>query len=191
GSRDGGAPAGTDRAGDSGGGGSLPMGPADRNTALEPHQLGQHLGAAHDRQPFGARRDELGIVALDRGRYHDHLRIAECSGGMADGNFRTLIAQALDVGAIRGVGTLHGVAEIDDPLRDPAHPDAANADEMDRPDVARQFHGIFPLHPLARRAAKHSKRIYASAATRMTKSASRSAASTAPCERAAAAIATS
>src|SRR5262249_60325303 len=118
-------------------------------------------------------------------------RTAECSGGMADGNFPTRIAPALDVCAIRGVGTLHGVAEVDEHLRDTAHTDAANADEMDRPDVARQFHGIFPLHPLARRAAKHSRRIYASAATRVTKSASRSAASTAPCERAAAAIATS
>src|SRR5262249_57562494 len=97
-------------------------------------------------------------------------RTAECSGGMADGNFPTLIAQALDVGAIRGVGTLHGVAEIDEHLRDTAHTDAANADEMDRPDVARQFHGIFPLHPLARRAANPSKRIYPTSATRMPKS---------------------
>ena len=37
----------------------LAVGAADRDAALEPHQLGQHLGAAHHRQALGARRREL------------------------------------------------------------------------------------------------------------------------------------
>ena len=87
-----------------------------------------------------ARRDELGIVALDRGRDHDHLGVAEVAGGMADRNLGALVAQALDVGAVGRVRALHGVAEIDQHLGDAAHADAADADEMDRTDVARQFH---------------------------------------------------
>jgi hypothetical protein len=33
------------------------------------------------------------------------------------------------------------MAEIAEHLGNAAHPDAANADEMDGPDVARRFHG--------------------------------------------------
>jgi hypothetical protein len=62
------------------------------NAALEPHQLCQHFGAPHDRQAFGARGDELRVVALDRGRYHHHFGIAERGGGMADGNFGAFVA---------------------------------------------------------------------------------------------------
>src|SRR6267142_1954506 len=65
------------------------------------------------------------------------------------------------------------LAEIDQHLRNAAHADAADTDEVDRTDVARQFHRGF-LSIVA-----------------TTRSASRSAASIAPCERAAAAIATS
>ena len=63
---------------------------------------------------------------------------------MADGNFGAFVAQALDVGAVRGIGALHGVAEIDEHLGDAAHTDAADPDEVDRPNVARQFHRPSP-----------------------------------------------
>ena len=52
---------------------------------LEAHQLGQHLGAAHDRQAPLARGHQLGIVALDRRR--DTTRtsaVAEVLGRVAD-----------------------------------------------------------------------------------------------------------
>ena len=52
-----------------------------------------------------------------------------------------LVAQPLDVGALGLVGALHRIAEIDQHLGDAAHADAADADEMHRTDVARQFHG--------------------------------------------------
>ena len=51
-------------------------------------------------------------------------------------NRDALIAQALDVGALGDVRALHRIAEIDQHLGDAAHADAADADEMDRADVA-------------------------------------------------------
>src|SRR5262245_15591279 len=40
---------------------------------------------------------------------------------------------------------MHLVALIVQNLSDAAHPDSADADEMDRPDVARHFHCVVPL----------------------------------------------
>ena len=112
----------------------------DGDAALQPHQLGQHLGAAHHRQPLRARRREFRIVALDRRGDDDDLGAAEIVGIVADRDRDALVAQPLDVGAVGLVGALHRVAEIDQHLGDAAHADAADADEMDRSDVARQFH---------------------------------------------------
>ena len=61
-------------------------------------------------------------------------------GLVADVTVAPLLAQPLDIGVVGGVGALHRVAEIDQHLGDAAHADAADADEMDRPDVARKFH---------------------------------------------------
>jgi hypothetical protein len=61
---------------------------------------------------------------------------------VADGDLDALVAQALDVGAVRHIGAGDGVAEIGQHLGDAAHADAADADEMHRTDVARQFHGV-------------------------------------------------
>ena len=134
--------AGVDQRGDERGRRSLAVSARDRDAALEPHQLGQHLGAAHHRDASGARGGELGIVALDRRRYHHDLGVAERAGGMADGNLGALVAQAFDVGAVGSVRALHGVAEIDEHLGDAAHADAPDADEMDWTDIARQFHAL-------------------------------------------------
>ena len=56
----------------------------DRDAAFQPHQLGQHLGAPHHRQALRARRDELGIVALDRGGDDDHVGAVDVLGVVAD-----------------------------------------------------------------------------------------------------------
>ena len=55
-----------------------------------------------------------------------------------------LVAQPLDVGALGLIGALHRIAEVDQHLGDAAHADAADADEMHRADVARQFHVKLP-----------------------------------------------
>src|SRR5262245_61893967 len=64
---------------------------------------------------------------------------------MPDSDLGTFIAQALDIAAIGGVGTLHGIAEVDEHLRDAAHANAADANEVNWTDVARQFHRLYPL----------------------------------------------
>ena len=152
------------------GGGGLAVGAGDRDRLLEPHQLGQHLGAAHHRQQALARRLELGIVALDRRGDDHHPRLAEIGGVVADGDGNPQLAQALDVGVVGEVGALHPVAEIDQHLGDAAHADAADADEMHRPDVQPHLHAVAPAISPAD----------APAATRSTTSARRATASGCP-----------
>ncbi len=122
-------------------GGGLAVGAGDRHAALEPHQLRQHLGAAHDRQALRARRHQLGIVALDRGRHHQHVGAVDILRLVADRDRDALLAQPVDVGAVDDVGSFDRIAEIDQHLGDAAHADAPDADEVDRADVARQLHG--------------------------------------------------
>ena len=119
----------------------LPWVPAMATQLFKPHQLGQHFGAAHDRQPLGARRDQFRIVGFDR-RGDDHdVGAVKIVGGVPDRDLHALFAQPLDVGALGLIGALHRVAEVDHHLGDAAHADAADADEMHRADVERQFHG--------------------------------------------------
>ena len=107
---------------------------------LEPHQLGEHLRPAHHGNAPRARRDDLGIVALDGRRNDDHRGLAEIRLIVADRDRRALLAQALDVGVVGEVRALDLVAEVDEHLGDARHADAADADEVDRADLARQFH---------------------------------------------------
>ena len=60
---------------------------------------------------------------------------------MADEHLRALFAQPLDVGVVAGVRALHLVAEVQQHLGDAGHADAADADEVDGPEFAGQFHG--------------------------------------------------
>ena len=62
----------------------LPCVPAIATQLLEPHQLGQHLGAAHHRQAPLAGGHQLRIVALDRGRHDHDLGLAQILGVVAD-----------------------------------------------------------------------------------------------------------
>ena len=139
------SPPASSSAGDQRGGGGLAVRAGDGDAAFQPHQLGQHLGAPHHRQALRARGDQFGIVALDGGGHHHHVGAVEVLGLVADGDLDALVAQALDVGAVGDVRAVHGVAEIGQHLGDAAHADAADADEVDRADVARQFHEACPL----------------------------------------------
>ena len=129
------------------------MGAGDRDAAFQPHQFGQHFGAAHHRDALGARRHQFGIVALDRGRHHQHIGARDILGLVADGDLDALVAQASDIGALGGVRALHGIAEIAQDLGNAAHPDTADPDEVNGSDLARQSHGGFP-DVIVRQAAK-------------------------------------
>ena len=113
------------------------MSAGNGDAAFQPHQLGQHFGAAHHGNALGARRHQFGIVALDRGRYHEHVGAGDVLGLVAHGDVDALVAQAADIGALGGIGALHGVAEIAQHLGDAAHADTADADEVDGPDLTR------------------------------------------------------
>ena len=119
----------------------------DGDAALQPHQLGQHFGAAHHRQPPRAGGDEFGVVALDGGGDDNHVGAVDVLRLVADGDRDALFAQALDVGRVGNVRAAHAVAERLEHLGDAAHADAADADEVHRPDVARQFHEMLLLAP--------------------------------------------
>ena len=98
---------------------------------------------------------------------------------MADENLDAEPAQPLDVGAVGLVGAAHLVAEIDQHFGDAAHANPADADEMDGAEFVGKLH------------AAGFWRIYASRATRKTRSAKRSAASAFPVRLALDAIAES
>ena len=117
---------------------------ADGDRLAEAHQLGQHLGAPHDRQQLLARGLQLRIGFLDRGRDDHDFGVAEVLGAVADEALDALVAQALHVGAVGLVGALHAVAEIVQHLGDAAHADAADADEMHQADRLRHLHARAP-----------------------------------------------
>ena len=132
------------------GGRRLAVRAGDGDRLLEPHQLAEHLGAAHHRQEPLAGELQLGIVALDRRGDDDDLGVAEIGRVVADRHRHAEPAQALDVGVLGDVGALHPVAEIDQHLGDAAHADAADADEMHRSDVSRHLHAVAsPLNGFA------------------------------------------
>jgi hypothetical protein len=105
----------------------------------------QHLGATYDGQALLAGDDQLRVVALDRGRDHDDLRILHVLGPVADEGLDALIVQAPDVVVVGRVRTLHRVAQIVHDLGDARHADAADTDEVNGTKLRRQFHGFFPL----------------------------------------------
>src|SRR5712671_4796088 len=158
--------AGIEQQGDQRRGGGLAVRARNGHAALEPHQFGQHLGAPHDRQALRAGSSEFRIVTLDGRRDDHHVGALDVGGRMTDRHLDALVAQAFDVATFRDVGARDRIAEIGQHLRDTAHADTADTYEMDRTDIAREFH-VYRLMVF------------------MTRSASRSAASIAPSERAA------
>ena len=122
--------------------GGLAVGAGDGDAALQPHQLGQHLGAAHHRNAPFARRRQFRIVALDRGGDHDDLRAVDVLRLVADRDLRAVLAQTVEIVIVGGVRALHGIAEIEQHLGDTAHADPADPDEVDGSDLARQSHGV-------------------------------------------------
>ena len=117
----------------------LAMGARDGDVGFQPHQFGQHLGPAHDRQSLGAGGVLFRVAILDRGRDHDDLGAFEVFRLLPDEDARAQGFQPL--GDFRGfqVRALHFVAMVQKHLGDARHADTADADEMDGPQLGRQF----------------------------------------------------
>ena len=102
-------------------GGGLAVRARDRDGVAKAHELAQHLRARHDRDAVGERRRELGICAIDRARDHDHIRLAEMLGRMAEENSRAEAPEALGDGVGLEVRALDLVAEVEQHLGDASH----------------------------------------------------------------------
>ena len=137
--------------GDERGGGGLAVRAGDGDGCIEPHQLGQHLGAADDGQALGARRLQLGVAGLHRAGDDDIARADQVDRIVADEHADALGAQALDVGAVLLVAALHGVAPGVQDLGDRAHADAADAEDVHGAHVGGHLHLV--CFPRWRRAA--------------------------------------
>ena len=85
------------------------------------HQLCQHFGTPHYRQPVRSRRKKFGVV-LFNSRGDDHnLGGAQILCVMPDGDAHALLAEPLDVGALGLVGALHCIAQVYHDLGDTAN----------------------------------------------------------------------
>src|ERR1700722_6356973 len=121
----------------------LPWGPAIATQLFSPPPHGNAL------RP---RPHQFGIVALDRGRHHQHIGAGDVLGLVADIDGDALVAQTADIAAFGSIRALHGVAEIAQHLGNAAHADAADTDEVNGSDFARQSHGLVPWrHPPRKR----------------------------------------
>src|SRR6266850_1555717 len=113
------------------GGRRLAVGPGDRDPVLEPHQLGQHLGARDRRDLVLARRLDLDVVPRDGRRVDDDVGAFDARRPMPDEDLRAELGEPLDGVVALLVGAGHPVAEVQQDLGDPGHAAAADPDEMD------------------------------------------------------------
>ena len=67
----------------------------DRDAVAEAHELGQHLGAAHDGNAARVRGHDLGIVGRDGARDDDDVGVAQVLGGVTLGDAGAERAQPL------------------------------------------------------------------------------------------------
>jgi hypothetical protein len=119
--------------GDEGSSGGLAVRPGDRHRILQPHQLGEHFGAADDGYAPGPRRERLGIHRPPHGaRGHHHVHVAShVFGAVPDLDDPAELSEALGYLALLQVRAGHPIAEVQEELGDAAHPDASDPDEVD------------------------------------------------------------
>ena len=174
------------------GGGGLAVGAGDGHRRLEAHELGQNLGAADDRQALLAGRLQLHIAVLDGRGEHHRLGPHQIDRVMADEDAQPLVAQAPHIGAVLAVRALHRVAQLGQDLGDGAHADAADADDVERPETGGHFHvATLPLPPPAMHCGPRGAHLHVASrpapASASTTSARRATASGRPARRAASA----
>ena len=115
----------------------FPVRARDRDAVAQPHELGEHLGARNDGDLPPIRFDDLGVSAPEPPtRPRRRRRLPTCSGACPYATSMPRVAQAVGHFRPLRVGTGHDEPEVREQLGDPAHADAANADEMDAPRLA-------------------------------------------------------
>ena len=157
------------------------------NRVAKAHQLAQHFRARHHRNALGQRLGDFGIGAIDRARHHDHVRVAQVLGVVADENLHAQARKALRDRVALEVGALHFVAQVQQHFGDPTHAAAADADQVNSLDATHPIfqarahrHAAAPaaMHRSARRVAASVMRV-ARAASAILSNAARSALSSA------------
>jgi len=108
----------------------LPWLPATGDAVLEAHQLGQQLAAGNHRDLPAPRFLHLGVFLGDRGANHHRPGRSDIRCGVPLVYGGAQAGQALRDRREPQVGAADGVAQIQQNLRDPAHPDAADAGEV-------------------------------------------------------------
>ena len=101
----------------------------DRNPETETHQLGQHLGAADDRNPQLARAQDFRIGGVDSRRRDHHRRITHILRTVAEKHRGTLCLQTLRIGGRLQIRTAHRITQRNQHLGDGTHADPADSDK--------------------------------------------------------------
>ena len=141
----------------------------DRDARLQPHQFGEHFGAADDGNALQLRGDDFGVVALDGSRGHHHGGIFDVFGLLADEDSDAFFTQSGDDIAFGAVRSLHLEAQVRHHFGNAGHADAADADEVDDADIGAET-GAQAAHVVL-------DGIHAGVPVAMTRSARRAAAS--------------
>jgi hypothetical protein len=116
--------------GDHGRGGGLAVGAGDRDADPVGHQRGQRLGAVQHAQPALARPDQLGVAAADRGGHHEGVDVLDLRGVVTDVHPHPGVAQAVQRGALGGVGAGDGQPARDQQSGHGGHARAADPDQV-------------------------------------------------------------
>jgi hypothetical protein len=100
------------------------------------------LRAAHNRNRFGSRLDQFGIIRLNRGGHDNRSRAVNLPFFLADKDFCAALFEPLCIGALAHIATLHSIAEIEQNLGNARHANPANADKMDRANIKWHLRGL-------------------------------------------------
>src|SRR5215469_13073577 len=109
---------------------------AHRDTTAFTNQSSQDLATMKNWNVGALRGDVLGIASIDRGTHNNRLRPIDVRRIVTDAYRHAFVTQASDKRCFFYVGTAYVCAARKQNARDRAHPDAADADEMD---VAHYF----------------------------------------------------
>ena len=82
------------------------------NSIFQPHQFGEHFGAAHQGYPPFQSCIALGVAFLDGSRRYNDCRLAQIVGTVAYHHLDAALAKAINDIAIRNVAALHVIAKI-------------------------------------------------------------------------------